>query len=62
MASRVAADSSSKSLFKDESYMAGNLRSLHLVNEMSQDLLCIWDENMAQQQFNLNNVKSFIID
>ena len=63
MASRVAVDSSSRRLFKDEFVTWLEIRGhFVLANEMSQDLLCISDENMAHQQFNLNKVKSFITD
>lgn len=63
MASRVAVDSSSRRLFKDESVTWLEIRGhFVLANEMSQDSLCISDENMAHQHFNLNNVKPFITD
>lgn len=61
MASRVAVDSSSRRLFKDESVTWLEIRGhFGLANEMSQDSLCISDENMAHQQFNLNNAKPFV--
>lgn len=63
MASRVAVDSSSRRLFKDESVTWLEIRGhFVLANEMSQDSLCISDENMAHQQFNLSNAKPFVTD
>lgn len=63
MASRVAVDSSSRRLPEDGSVMWLEIWGhFVLANEMRQDSLCISDENMAHQQFNLNNVKSFIAD
>lgn len=61
MAYRVAVDSSSRGLFKDESVTWLEIRGhLVLANEMSQDSLYISDENGAYQQFNLHNAKSFV--
>lgn len=61
MAYRVAVDSSSRRLLKDESVTCLEIRGhFILANEMSQDSLCISDDDVAHQQFNLSNAKPFV--